>query len=79
MEVQTQANSSPTRMSFYFLSNIFLAILCAITFLLMVVATVKASKLVGPQEKLIPFMLVFLCLSIMGSFAFFMWSLLRVY
>jgi hypothetical protein len=80
MEAQLlQANTPPAKISFYYLSNIFLAVLCAITFLLMLFATIKASRLVWPQEKLIPFMLLFLCLSIMGSFAFFMWSLLRVY
>jgi hypothetical protein len=40
---------------------------------------VKTVKLVWPQEKIIPVMLLFLSLSLLGSFAFFLWSLLRVY
>ena len=49
------------------------------TLAVVIAATIKTTKLVWPQEKLIPSILVFLGLSLFGSFCFFLWSLLRVY
>ena len=69
----------PPPLSFYFISNILLVFLCGITFVLVVIATVKTTKLVWPQDKIIPFMLALLSLSLLGSFSFFLWSLLRIY
>jgi hypothetical protein len=58
---------------------VFLVVLCLATLAVVVMATTKTTKLVWPQEKVIPAMLAFLCLSLLGSFAFFSWSLLRIY
>ena len=73
------AGDTPDRWGVDYVCNLFLTILCAVTLILFVIATVKATKLVWPQEKMIPTMLVFLCLSLFGSFAYFLWTLLRTY
>jgi hypothetical protein len=45
----------------------------------MVFVNVKTIKLVWPSERIIPVMLLSLSLSLLGGFAYFLWSLLRVY
>ena len=69
----------PSRFSFYYISNVFLCALSALTFAGVIFALHKTVKLVWPKEKVIPVMLLFLSLSLLGSFSFFLWSLLRVY
>lgn len=69
----------PPKTSFYYLSNLFLALLCALTFAVMIVLTVRVSKKVWDQDRVVPFMLIFLDLSLVGSTMFFSWSLIRVY
>ena len=62
------------------MSNLFLAILCALTSLIMTVIITKATRLVWHSgEKVIPAMLVSLNLSLLGSTLFFSWNLYRVY
>lgn len=69
----------PGKASFYYLSNVILALLCAVTLVMMVVLTVKVTKLVWLQDKVVPFMLIFLNLSLVGGTMFFSWSNFRVY
>ena len=69
----------PGKASFYYLSNVILALLCAITLVMMVALTVKVTKLVWLQDKVVPFMLIFLNLSLVGGTLFFSWSNFRVY
>jgi len=76
---ESSAEEETPKWSFYFISNTFLALLCLVTLAGMVKVTHKAKQLVWPHEKMIPFMLVFLCLSLLGGFTYFSWSLLRVY
>ena len=69
----------PGKASFYYLSNVILALLCAVTLVMMVALTVKVTKLVWLQDKVVPFMLIFLNLSLVGGTMFFSWSNIRVY
>ena len=69
----------PGKTSFYYLSNVFLAILCSITLVMMIMLTIKVTKLVWLQDKVVPFMLIFLNLSLVGGTMFFSWSNFRVY
>lgn len=75
----TPTQTEPSRWSFYYISNVFLCALSAVTCIGVMYAAYKTAKLVWPKEKVIPVMLVFLSLSLLGSFCFFLWSLLRVY
>ena len=61
------------------MTNLFLVLLCGITFCVFAVATCQTTKKAWPHEKIIPAMLALLTLSLLGSFSFFLWSLLRVY
>ena len=58
----------PPKSSFYYLSNLFLVLLCAFTFVGVMVITYKATKLVWHSDKVIPFMLFFLNLSLLGKY-----------
>ena len=69
----------PGKNSFYYLSNLLLAMLCAITLAVMCVVTFKVTNMVWDQDKVVPFMLIFLNLSLIGSTMFFSWSLIREY
>ena len=59
----------PPKSSFYYLSNLFMATLCAITFVGVMVITYRATKLVWHSDKVIPFMLFFLNLSLLGKYS----------
>lgn len=72
-------NTTPARWSYYYMTNLFLVLLCGITFCIVAIATYQTTKKAWPQEKIIPAMLTLLSLSLLGSFSFFLWSLLRVY
>ena len=64
--VGTDDEPLPGKTSFYYLSNLILALLCAITLAVMTVLTVKVTKLVWHQDRVVPFMLFFLNLSLFG-------------
>lgn len=72
-------NTTPSRWSYYYMINLFLVLLSGITFIVVAIASYQTTKLAWPQEKIIPGMLILLSLSLLGSFSFFLWSLLRVY
>ena len=69
----------PPKIGFYYISNIFLAALCSFTTLLITIITVKAIRLVRDSDPVIPAMLIFLDLSLIGSMLFFSWSNYRVF
>jgi hypothetical protein len=75
----SSTDDETTKLGFYFISNTFLSLLCLVTLAGMIIVTHKAKQLVWPHEKIIPFMLIFLCLSLLGGFLYFSWSLIRVY
>ena len=74
-----EKDSLPPKTSFYYLSNLILALLCSFTMCGLLYITVKATRIVWHHDKVIPMMLVFLNLSLLGGTAFFSWSLIRVY
>lgn len=91
---ENNRSDQPDRTSFYFVSNCFLASLCALTVVAMGVTILKVFQKVWLSDKVILLMLTFLMLSLLGKWtefiiiqlidrlggtAFFSWSNIRVY
>ena len=56
-----------SKLSFYYISNIILAVLCSVTALAVTWITVKVTRIVRDSDRLIPAMLIFLDLSLLGK------------
>ena len=59
-------NEYPPRFSWYYLCNLFLAILCGVSTLGMGYVTMKVQRKLWYTEKVIPSMLVFLILGLVS-------------
>ena len=59
----------PPKWSFYYMVNLFLTLLCAVTTVVMIYVTVLTRRKTDDQELVIPAMLVFLILALVSKFA----------
>ena len=57
----------PPKSSFYYLSNLFLALICAFTAIGVTIIAYKVIKLGWRTDKVIPVMLAFLDMSLLGK------------
>lgn len=65
--MQATDSNQESKLSFYYISNIILAVLCSVTAVIVTCITVKVTKIVRDSDRLIPAMLIFLDLSLLGK------------
>ena len=58
----------PPKWSFYYMVNLFLTLLCAVTTVVMIYVTVLIRRKTDDQELVIPAMLVFLILALVSKY-----------
>ena len=70
-QMEGDTDDLPPKSSFYYLSNLFLALICALTAIGVAFLTYKVVKMGWRADKVIPVMLVFLDLSLLGKYLCF--------
>lgn len=70
---------TPPKVGFYYISNIVLAVISLATAIVVGIIMVKTMSIVRHSDLVIPAMLVFLNLSLLGSTLYFTWSNYRVF